>query len=306
MKEVQLSMIEAKKEREFMKNKRISKDAIKRLLKSDKLTPLQVGRILFLNNCTLIEDHEQLFTKEESKQLLNKFYANATEAERQQFIMYYRVTVYSLNELNILLNQTNTAIQAIYNMLQYAQLSKCKLNEYLLERIKFTSYKDFKKKVNELSFDEYKKFVDAAFKDQSQTAIINNSYNFVLVALKRAGGYRTFYEGARALFSDRRLLDQYRYTPVTRSLVDTVKNLKTIKYDYSDGTPAANKKADYFLKAISFPTISDEKIDKLLNRKTDPAAVKKYIEKEFNYKMPIDRIQTETISYVFSNGLLKD
>ncbi|GGV09039.1 hypothetical protein GCM10011628_02790 [Lactobacillus acetotolerans DSM 20749 = JCM 3825] len=31
MKGMQLSMIEAKKEREFMKNKRISKDAIKRL-----------------------------------------------------------------------------------------------------------------------------------------------------------------------------------------------------------------------------------------------------------------------------------
>ena len=286
-----------------MKNKRISKDAIKRLLKSDKLTPLQVGRILFLNNCTLLEDQEQLFTTEESKQLLNKFYANATEAERQQFIMYYRVTVYSLNELNILLNKTNTAVEAIYNMLKYVQLSECKLKEYLLERIEFTSYKDFKEKVSKLSFDEYKKYVDAAFKDQSHTEI-NNSYNFVKIALKRAGGYRTFYEGARALFSDRRLLDQYRYTPITRSLVDTVKNLKTIKYDYSDGTPTANEKADYFLKAIGFPTISDKKIDTLLNRKTDPAAVKKYIEKEFNYEMPIDRIQTEEISYVFSHSRL--
>lgn len=285
-----------------MKNKRISKDAIKRLLKSDKLTPLQVGRIFFLNNCTLAEDKEQRFTTEESQQLLNKFYANATEAERQQFIMYYRVTVYSLNELNILLNKTNTAFEAIGNIIKTVQLSEDQLQNYFLKHIEFTSYEDMKKKVSKLSMDEYKKRIDETFKDYNRIPM-QNSYTFITSALKRAGGYRTFYEGARALFSDRRLIDQYRYTPSTRALISAIKDMNGLYYDEE---PNQREKLNYFYEAIGFHTIPDKKIDKLINREADPAAVKKYIEKEFNYEMPIDRIQTEEISYVFSNGLLED
>jgi len=123
---------------------------MKRLLRQKRVSALQIGRIMFLNNCILSENsnNEQLFTVEEMDQLLHNFYQYCSEEEYKEFKLYQHLVTFSLNVLNLLLAKNATANQSAAFLISQAKAARYLMKDYAVK---------FENKVNEkegYSFNE--------------------------------------------------------------------------------------------------------------------------------------------------------
>lgn len=80
------------------RNNDVNDKAVKRLLKRDQISALQVGRILYLNVCEMTLGHKQLYSHDEYIKMQYKL--ERTKKEIGDFITYQRLVNYAVNFLN--------------------------------------------------------------------------------------------------------------------------------------------------------------------------------------------------------------
>lgn len=79
-------------------NNDINDAAAKRLLKQKRLTPVQIGRLEFLNLCEMTLGHKQLYSNEQYVQMQYKL--ERKEEVFGKFITIQRLLNYAVNALN--------------------------------------------------------------------------------------------------------------------------------------------------------------------------------------------------------------
>lgn len=157
--------------------------AVKRLLRQDSLTGLQIGRILFLNICEMTEGREQLYSSEEFIELLQKL--SQDEFEIDNYIFYQRLATYAVNEINELMVRASLSLKGL---------------KYIYSQ--FEIYK-------------YTKKLDA---EEIQDTIFDIRLN-----LKYINSYALFFDAVRKMLKDRRLKSKYRIIKQSKPVIEQAK-----------------------------------------------------------------------------------
>ena len=165
-------------------NNDINDTAVKRLLKKGQLTPLQIGRIIFLNVCEMTVGHKQLYSYDEYVKMQYKL-----ERKKEvwgEFITYQRLTNYAVNALNNLRVRERLSNRGFDYINLQMKLIKDNPNSQLIDP------------------DE----IMDAIADIRQTLQYINSYAL-------------FYDAMRSILkNDRRLKESYRIEPSSQEILD--------------------------------------------------------------------------------------
>ncbi len=162
----------------------VNDKAVKRLLRLDKVTGKQVGKILFLNVCEMVEGREQLYSTEEYIDLVDKI-NNKSEKDVYEFLFYQKLVTYATNELNDILIRNDLSLKGLkYN---YAQFDLYKLG----------------KEIN--------------------TEEIQNTVFNVRLNLRYINSYALFYDAVKKMLGDRRLKYEYRVPTKSREVMNQAK-----------------------------------------------------------------------------------
>lgn len=168
-------------------NQDVDDVAVKRLLHQKQLSPLQVGRILFLDACRMFEGDKQIFTNEEYIHMVNKI--KPQESTIGEYITYQRLTTYAVNSQNYLKARNESSLMG----LQYIQLQARLIEE-----------------------EPESTLIDS---DQILTAIenIKTTLSFITV-------YALFFDAMRSILkNDRRIKSSYRITGQANEVIIGVK-----------------------------------------------------------------------------------
>jgi hypothetical protein len=162
----------------------VNDTAVKRLLRLDKITGKQIGRILFLNVCEMVEGRKQLYSAKEYSALLEKI-ADSSDKEIFDFLFYQKLATYATNELNEIIIRDDLSLKGLkYN---------------------YTSFKLYKlgQKIN---IDE-----------------IQNTVFDVRLNLQYINSYALFYDAVKKMLGDRRLKPEYRIPTQSRNVINQAK-----------------------------------------------------------------------------------
>lgn len=169
-------------------NNDINDKAAKRLLKQEQLTPIQIGRLEFLNLCEMTLGHKQLYSSEQYLQMQYKL--ERTEEVWGKFITLQRLLNYAVNALNNLQVREDLSLTGF----QYIHLQMHLIKENLDD---------------ELINPEQ---IMIAIQDIRRTLQYINSYAL-------------FYDAMRSILeNDRRLKEAYRITPKAREVLNAAKD----------------------------------------------------------------------------------
>lgn len=168
-------------------NHDINDTAVKRLLKKEQLTPLQIGRIIFLNVCEMTVGHKQLYSYDEYVKMQYKL-----ERKKEawgKFITYQRLTNYAVNALN---------------------------NLRVRERLSFRGFEYINLQMKLIKENPNSKLIDP---EQIMDAIED-----IRQTLQYINSYALFYDAMRSILkNDRRLKESYRIEPSARSVLSRAK-----------------------------------------------------------------------------------
>lgn len=168
-------------------NNDINDAAAKRLLKQKRLTPVQIGRLEFLNLCEMTLGHKQLYSNEQYVQMQYKL--ERKEEVFGKFITIQRLLNYAVNALNNLQVREDLSLTGF----QYIHLQMHLIKENLDD---------------ELINPEQ---IMIAIQDIRRTLQYINSYAL-------------FYDAMRLILkNDRRLKSSYRITPKARTILNEAK-----------------------------------------------------------------------------------
>lgn len=279
----------------------INKYAMKRLLRQKRVSALQIGRIMFLNNCILSENsnNEQLFTVEEMDQLLHNFYQYCSEEEYKEFKLYQHLVTFSLNVLNLLLAKNAAANQSAAFLISQAKAARYLMKDYAVKfENKVNEKEGFKgiitinaeATLNGLSQESFEAITAAAIKqsDLIDIASAKAAYGNIFDALNRIGAYKVFYQGMKHLLHDRRLTEEYELFPSSRELLNNIDKMHAM----------ANKKdqkISYLYEQIHFYPFSLKDCEGMINPKVNPLSVAKYLKEHFNYSVDVGNLQNEVV-----------
>lgn len=175
---------EADKVKKHISDDRINDKAVKRLLRLKELSPLQAGRILFLNNCYIIEGEKQLFGVDEYQALLKRMITD--DEKSKEFMFYQRLATFGINELNLIKVKNGLALTS-FDLIS-AQLEILKNHP---ER----------------------------YNPETTTDAIQN----IRAAIREIHSYALYYDAAKKIFKDRRLKDEYRTTSQSKRVIQKAK-----------------------------------------------------------------------------------
>lgn len=168
-------------------NNDINDAAVKRLLKQKQLTPVQIGRLEFLNLCEMTLGHKQLYSNEQYVQMQYKL--ERKEEVFGKFITIQRLLNYAVNALNNLQVREDLSLTGF----QYIHLQMHLIKENIDD---------------ELINPEQ---IMIAIQDIRRTLQYINSYAL-------------FYDAMRLILkNDRRLKSSYRITPKARTILNEAK-----------------------------------------------------------------------------------
>lgn len=168
-------------------NNDINDTAVKRLLKQKRLTPVQIGRLEFLNLCEMTLGHKQLYSNEQYVQMQYKL--ERKEEVFGKFITIQRLLNYAVNALNNLQVREDLSLTGF----QYIHLQMHLIKENIDD---------------ELINPEQ---IMIAIQDIRRTLQYINSYAL-------------FYDAMRLILkNDRRLKSSYRITPKARTILNEAK-----------------------------------------------------------------------------------
>lgn len=168
-------------------NNDINDAAVKRLLKQKRLTPVQIGRLEFLNLCEMTLGHKQLYSNEQYVQMQYKL--ERKEEVFGKFITIQRLLNYAVNALNNLQVREDLSLTGF----QYIHLQMHLIKENIDD---------------ELINPEQ---IMIAIQDIRRTLQYINSYAL-------------FYDAMRLILkNDRRLKSSYRITPKARTILNEAK-----------------------------------------------------------------------------------
>lgn len=168
-------------------NNDINDAAVKRLLKQKRLTPVQIGRLEFLNLCEMTLGHKQLYSNEQYVQMQYKL--ERKEEVFGKFITIQRLLNYAVNALNNLQVREDLSLTGF----QYIHLQMHLIKENIDD---------------ELINPEQ---IIIAIQDIRRTLQYINSYAL-------------FYDAMRLILkNDRRLKSSYRITPKARTILNEAK-----------------------------------------------------------------------------------
>lgn len=164
----------------------VSTDSVKNLLRENKsLSALQVGRIMFLNNCMLMDNGHRLYTSEQNREMLKKL--KKTSKDTEDMIFYQRLVTYSINELNIIIMYDRLAERSIDFIKSQVKLARqgCKV--------------------------DINKYYEATHDVRKATEFI--------------ASYAVFYDAMKIILKDRRLTDRFRIAPLSQRILNEAKEL---------------------------------------------------------------------------------
>lgn len=168
-------------------NNDINDAAAKRLLKQKRLTPVQIGRLEFLNLCEMTLGHKQLYSNEQYVQMQYKL--ERKEEVFGKFITIQRLLNYAVNALNNLQVREDLSLTGF----QYIHLQMHLIKENIDDEL-----------INP---------------DQIMIAIQD-----IRRTLQYINSYALFYDAMRLILkNDRRLKSSYRITPKARTILNEAK-----------------------------------------------------------------------------------
>lgn len=168
-------------------NKNVDDMVIKRLLQKKQLSPLQVGRIIFLDSCKMFSGQKQIFTSDEYLQMISKI--NPKDDEIGEFITFQRLTTYAINAQNYLKVRNESSLIG----LQYLKMQ----------------------------MDLIKKNPKSKLIDPDQILFIIGNIKSTLSFIE---SYAIFYDAMRLILkNDRRLKPSYRITGQAPEVLKAVK-----------------------------------------------------------------------------------
>lgn len=168
-------------------NNDINDAAVKRLLKQKRLTPVQIGRLEFLNLCEMTLGHKQLYSNEQYVQMQYKL--ERKEEVFGKFITIQRLLNYAVNALNNLQVREDLSLTGF----QYIHLQMHLIKENIDDEL-----------INP---------------DQIMIAIQD-----IRRTLQYINSYALFYDAMRLILkNDRRLKSSYRITPKARTILNEAK-----------------------------------------------------------------------------------
>lgn len=272
---------------------------MKRLLKQHRVSALQVGRIMFLNNCILSENsnNEQLFTVEEMDQLLHNFYQHCSKEEYEEFKLYQHLVTFSLNVLNLLLAKNAAANQSVAFLISQAYASKYLIKDFLTNKLtknrQALSNEETIKVYNFVDNLKLSEFEDFAVHAIEESQIINidyakDAYGNIFDALKLIGAYKVFYQGMKQLLHDRRLTEKYELSSSSRELLNNIDKMHAMA-NHKD------KKISYLYEQIHFYPFPLKDCEGMINPKVNPLSVAKYLKEHFNCNVEVGNLQNEVV-----------
>ena len=161
--------------------------AVKRLLNQKEITGLQIGRILFLNICEMIEGRKQLYTYKEYIDLLSLLAEKDDDDEIKNFIFYQRLTTYAVNELNEMIIRNKLSLKGFKYL--YSEFNLYKINN-----------------MHQLDYNE-----------------ISNTINDIRLNLQYINSYALFYDAMKKMLKDPRLKTKYRISHQARQVINEAK-----------------------------------------------------------------------------------
>lgn len=169
-------------------NNDINDAAAKRLLKQKRLTPVQIGRLEFLNLCEMTLGHKQLYSNEQYVQMQYKL--ERKEEVFGKFITIQRLLNYAVNALNNLQVREDLSLTGFQYLYLQMDLIKENPNSELIHP------------------------------DQ-----IIISIQDIRRTLRYINSYALFYDAMRSILeNDRRLKEAYRITPKAREVLNAAKD----------------------------------------------------------------------------------
>lgn len=169
------------------RNNDVNDKAVKRLLKQDQLSALQVGRILYLNVCEMTLGHKQLYSHDQFIKMQYKL--ERTKKEIGDFITYQRLVNYAINLLNDIQTYEALALKGFKYIDVQMELIKNNPGSKLIDP------------------DE----IMSSIRDIRNTLQYINSYALFFDAMKYL------------LKNDRRLKESYRVPPAAQEIIDKAK-----------------------------------------------------------------------------------
>ena len=173
------------------RNNDVNDKAVKRLLKRDQLSALQVGRILYLNVCEMTFGRKQLYSSDEYIKMQYKL--ERTKKEIGDFITYQRLVNYAVNFLNDIQTYEALALKGFKYIDVQMELIKNNPGSKLIDP------------------DE----IMSSIRDIRNTLQYINSYALFFDAMKDL------------LKNDRRLKESYRVPPAAQEIIDKAKEFDT-------------------------------------------------------------------------------
>ena len=173
------------------RNNDVNDKAVKRLLKQDQLSALQVGRILYLNVCEMTFGRKQLYSHDEYIKMQYKL--ERTKKEIGDFITYQRLVNYAVNFLNDIQTYEALALKGFKYIDVQMELIKNNPGSKLIDP------------------DE----IMSSIRDIRNTLQYINSYALFFDAMKDL------------LKNDRRLKESYRVPPAAQEIIDKAKEFDT-------------------------------------------------------------------------------
>lgn len=168
-------------------NNDINDAAAKRLLKQKRLTPVQIGRLEFLNLCEMTLGHKQLYSNEQYVQMQYKL--ERKEEVFGKFITIQRLLNYAVNALNNLQVREDLSLTGFQYLYLQMDLIKENPNSELIH--------------------------------PNQIII---SIQDIRRTLRYINSYALFFDAMRLILkNDRRLKSSYRITPKARTILNEAK-----------------------------------------------------------------------------------
>lgn len=161
--------------------------AVRKLLNQKEITGLQIGRILFLNICEMIEGKKQLYTYEEYIDLISLLAKKNDDDEIRNFIFYQRLTTYAVNELNEMIIRNKLSLKGFKYL--YSELSLYEINN-----------------MHQLDYSE-----------------INSTINDIRLNLQYINSYALFYDAMKKMLKDPKLKTKYRISHQAEQVINEAK-----------------------------------------------------------------------------------
>lgn len=164
----------------------VNDSAVKRLLKQSTITGLQIGRILFLNICEMIEGKKQLYTYDEYLDMISLLSSSHDLDSINDFIFFQRLTTYAVNELNEMIIRNKLSLKGLKYINSELQLFK--LNNK-----------------HNLDYNE-----------------IYNTIDDIKTNIQYINSYGLFFDAMKLLLKDNRLKEDYRISRQSQKVLQAV------------------------------------------------------------------------------------